>query len=126
MFAHIILYYYTIFRSRYDDVERAAAEVSCHMPTLKSVTALYDAEQVLRFLIYGSTQNIDYNRFRRLLSSSSLGESVDENGVVKIRTAHPDAFNYELASVKHVTFPNPFLRDNISLILDFIDNKTII
>lgn len=90
------------------------------LPSLKNVQDVYDYENVVRFIMYGSLKKVGYCRFLTQLLHRSIEASTNDRGVVVFKRLFPPATKKELYVPDHVKLPYPFLASIINKIIDYL------
>lgn len=56
------------------------------LPSVKEISSIFDLELIVRYIIFGSTEKVVYQRFKELLLRNTVGGSVDGFGIVKFKS----------------------------------------
>lgn len=95
------------------------------LPCLKNVQDIYDYENIIRFIMYGSLKKVGYCRFLTQLSHHSIGASTNDKGIVVFKRLFPPATKRELYVPEYVKLPYPFLASNINAIIDYLPSDPV-
>lgn len=57
------------------------------LPFFKELLEIYDLENIVKYIImFGSTETVDYDRFKNLLSNDTIGQSLSDSGTILFRS----------------------------------------